>query len=143
VEPDPIGLNGGMNLFGYVEQNPTNRVDPLGLVSAPPIVMPMPTPIPLPPIAVPHPPNLTPGQLDDMRDFLGRFNPIPLAEYLKDKLIETTSEPYQPEQLNPCPQGDPEDLIRICIAGCRKKYSNNFFKRMICEIGCVVGTFQW
>jgi RHS repeat-associated protein len=31
IESDPIGLSGGLNTFGYVRNNPTNRIDPLGL----------------------------------------------------------------------------------------------------------------
>ncbi|HEX7864168.1 MAG TPA: RHS repeat-associated core domain-containing protein, partial [Variovorax sp.] len=32
-QPDPIGLNGGWNRFGYVNANPMAEVDPLGLYS--------------------------------------------------------------------------------------------------------------
>jgi RHS repeat-associated protein len=34
LSPDPIGFEGGMNLYAYVGGNPVNAVDPLGLTSA-------------------------------------------------------------------------------------------------------------
>lgn len=35
VESDPIGLNGGLNTYGYVDANPLHEVDPRGLVPGP------------------------------------------------------------------------------------------------------------
>jgi RHS repeat-associated protein len=35
LQPDPIGLGGGMNLYGYAENNPVLDADPSGLMAIP------------------------------------------------------------------------------------------------------------
>jgi len=45
LEADPIGQAGGVNLYAYVENNPVNRVDALGVSTynaPPPITVPLP-----------------------------------------------------------------------------------------------------
>jgi hypothetical protein len=82
IEPDPIGLEGGMNRYGYAEQSPMNRVDPNGLQ---PGVGAIPgSPLGPPFFVQPNNP-LSPAQMNQMRDDIGRLlNPFPLIEYIRD-----------------------------------------------------------
>jgi hypothetical protein len=36
VTPDPIGMEGGIDLFVYVKNNPVNFIDPFGLMACSP-----------------------------------------------------------------------------------------------------------
>jgi len=48
LSPDPIGLDGGINLYVYVQNNPINLIDPYGFQSRPPVHPTRPV-IPIPP----------------------------------------------------------------------------------------------
>lgn len=43
LSPDPIGEAGGLNLYGYVDNSPMNRLDPLGLdaITIGPVTIPL------------------------------------------------------------------------------------------------------
>ena len=45
LSKDPVGLSGGLNLYGYVNNDPTNLVDPLGLSPCNPFCIELLTPI--------------------------------------------------------------------------------------------------
>jgi len=70
ISKDPIGENGGINLYGYVSENPVNTVDALGLQG---IIVPSGPPFPIP--VVPNPrgsnPNTPGGGLAALGGLIG------------------------------------------------------------------------
>jgi len=78
ISRDPIGLSDGSNLYGYVENNPVNLVDPLGLVGE----------IPNPNGTVPGGPWTPAGSGQRSGDFWGpkpSSGPRPMCRYVPDQ----------------------------------------------------------
>ena len=71
ITADPIGLEGGVNVFGYVGGNPVNWVDPEGLQIA--------IPIPPPPVAVPGPYKYKPMPFPSLPSLPEPNNPVSIT----------------------------------------------------------------
>ncbi len=54
------------------------------------------------------------------------------------KWIENIEVPSSPFPDDICPSGDPGDFFRLCMGGCRSVYKDDFIKRMVCIVGCVI-----
>ena len=79
ISADPIGLEGGLNLYGYVGGDPVNVADIQGLAA---IAVPL-----LPPVAGgSSPTKLTPRQWQEMKNFFSRLNPRPFIDRLMSEM---------------------------------------------------------
>jgi RHS repeat-associated protein len=132
---DPIGFVhdpligcplGDTNPFGYVLNDPINRVDPSGLYAD----------------------TLSGFSVGaaiqaGIRTIKGVSAAVVLAGVAQvfTKLIETVGEPEQPEKYDTDPGGDPGNFVRLCIGSCRSAFRNNFFKRQACILGCLISAF--
>lgn len=77
LEPDPIGLDGGMNLYGYADENPVMGTDRNGLSST--MVLPGPVPLPLPIVVNPVTPGQAQQMASDLKNLAKLLDPRPLA----------------------------------------------------------------
>lgn len=100
VNRDPLGERGGINLYGFVQKNPINWIDPWGLAPGQPPLYPtidpgqsngaIDNPFPSPPIAVPD----------------GRYGQFPFLPPIeksdREKIKKEWEKIFPPEEKSPC-----------------------------------------
>jgi RHS repeat-associated protein len=120
LTPDPIGLDGGINLFPYVKNNPVNWIDPEGLQTVPwrpgiPRIEPEP-----PPRWVPRPPpELVPKDpINPDKRAPGASKPLAGAEICEWVVKEYCDEPKGPWFTKPggqCPPCEKSHWERVLV----------------------------
>jgi RHS repeat-associated protein len=76
IQADPIGLEGGIDLYAYARNNPLTYIDPDGAQAIPleiPLIRPLPRPIPGPLDPTLTVPRAKPKKKDDIKDHCARL----------------------------------------------------------------------